>query len=276
VIKIAALLTVYNRRKETLSCLKVLFRQRDLPDKVHLSVYLVDDGSTDGTSAALARYFPEVEVLQGTGDLYWNGGMRLAFAKAMKNNHDHYLWINNDTILFPQTLAKLLETSAQLGNQVIVAASLQDPETLQLTYGGVKRLHHKRPLKFTLIEPGGQPVPVETMNGNCVLIPQAVAKEVGNLDPSFTHGLGDFDYGLRARKLGFEIYLAPGYCGFCRRNPMVNKDIPFQTRWKELLSPLGLPPKEWAVFAKRYAGTFWPVFWISPYFKRLIKDSYAK
>lgn len=275
-IKIAALLTVYNRKKETLACLKALYGQRDLPDNVQISVYLVDDGSTDGTFAALAKYFPEVKVLHGTGDLYWNGGMRLAFAKAMKNNYDNYLWINNDTTLFPQTLAKLLDTSTRLVNQVIVAASVQDPETLQLTYGGVKRLHHKRPLKFTLIEPSGQPVPVETMNGNCVLIPQAVAKEVGNLDPAFTHGLGDFDYGLRAGKLGFKIYLAPGYCGFCRRNPMVNKDIPFQTRWTELLSPLGLPPREWAVFAQRYAGTFWPVFWVSPYIKRLIKGFHAK
>jgi GT2 family glycosyltransferase len=276
VIKIAALLTVYNRKTKTLSCLKALFGQINLPDKAQIFIYLVDDGSTDGTSVALAKHFPEVKVLHGTGDLYWNGGMRLAFGEAIKKNYDYYLWLNNDTLLFPQTLAKLLDTSAHLGDQAIVAAAIQDPETFKLTYGGVKRLHHWRPLKFTLIEPEVQPIPVETMNGNCVLVPQAVAQKVGNLDPAFTHGLGDFDYGLRARKIGFEVYLTPDYCGYCQRNPIEKNDISFPARWKKLSSPRGLPPKEWAIFAQRYAGTFWPVFWISPYIKRLIKGFYAK
>lgn len=268
-IKIAVLLTVYNRKTETLSCLEALFKQIGLDDKVHISVYLVDDGSADGTSAAIANRFLQVRVLQGNGNLYWNGGMRLAFGEAMKENHNYYLWLNDDTTLFPQTLANLLDTSAHLRDQAIVAASLQDPETGQLTYGGVRRLHRWRPLKFTLIEPQEQPVPLETMNGNCVLIPKAIAQKVGNLDPAFTHGLGDFDYGLRARKLGFEVYLAPGYYGFCQRNPMAKNDIPFQDRWRKLLSPPGLPPREWAIFAQRYAGFFWPIFWISPYIERL-------
>ena len=58
-MKIAVLLTCHNRREKTLSCLKNLLEQ-NLED-IDLSVYLVDDGSSDGTSDAIKEHFPEVQ-----------------------------------------------------------------------------------------------------------------------------------------------------------------------------------------------------------------------
>ena len=46
-MKIAVLITCFNRRATTLSCLEQLGLQRI--DNGHLAVYRVDDGSTDGT-----------------------------------------------------------------------------------------------------------------------------------------------------------------------------------------------------------------------------------
>jgi GT2 family glycosyltransferase len=268
-IRIAVLLTAHNRKIKTLAALDALYGQVGLLTSTQTDVYLVDDGSIDHTSAAIAECFPQVRLLQGTGKLYWNGGMRLAFGEALKEGYDHYLWLNDDTTLFPSAVGKLLDAATRLGDRAIIVASTQDPNTGQLTYGGVRRLHRWRPLKFTMVAPVDNPVPVETMNGNCVLIPQAVAQKVGNLDPAFTHGLGDFDYGLRARKLGIEIYIVHGYCGYCQRNPLLDvKEFPLGERWKKIFSPHGLPPREWAVFAQRYAGPLWPIFWISPYLRK--------
>jgi len=267
-MNLAILITCYNRKAKTLDALRNLFEQQGLPAGVEIKVYLVDDGSSDGTSAAVAKHYPMVELLYGTGSLYWNGGMRLAFSEALKEDYDFYLWLNDDTDLFPAALAQLFETSNRLDDKAIIVASTQDPHTGQLTYGGVKRLYRWRPLKFTVVAPEENPIPVETMNGNCVLIPQAVAQKVGNLDPAFTHGMGDFDYGLRARKLGVDVYVAPGYYGHCQRNPLEIQKLSLGERWRKIHSPHGLPPREWAVFAKRYAGHFWFVFWISPYLRR--------
>ena len=268
-IRIAALLTAHNRKIKTLAALEALYGQVGLLTNTQLDIYLVDDGSIDHTSAAVAECFPQARLLQGPGKLYWNGGMRLAFGEALKHGYDHYLWLNDDTTLFSLAVGQLLGIAARLGDNAIIVASTQDPFTGQLTYGGVRRLHRWRPLKFTMIAPEDNPVPVETMNGNCVLIPQAVAQKVGNLDPAFTHGMGDFDYGLRAHKLGVDVYVAPGYYGYCQRNPSEIQKLSMGERWRKVFSPHGLPPREWAVFAKRYAGPFWFVFWISPYLRRL-------
>ncbi|MEM3433164.1 MAG: glycosyltransferase family 2 protein [Candidatus Methanomethyliaceae archaeon] len=276
---LAALLTVHNRRATTLACLDALLGQL-LPAGIRLSVFLVDDGSTDGTAEAVRERFPEVRLLQGSGSLFWNGGMRLAFSKALKEGFDYYLWLNDDTHLYPGALHVLLETSLKLGPEAIVVGSVQDPHTGAHTYGGVVRSNRYRPLRFSLVAPGEAPRLVDTMNGNCVLIPRQVAEKVGNLDPNFTHSMGDFDYGLRARRLGFGVWVAPGYVGTCARNSMkgtwCDSALPLRERWRKVREVKGLPPEEWRVFAQRYAGSLWPVYWLSPYLRLLLSSVTVK
>ncbi|MEC4852545.1 MAG: glycosyltransferase family 2 protein, partial [Jaaginema sp. PMC 1079.18] len=225
-VKIAALLTCFNRKEKTLECLRLLFAQAGVSDAT-LEVYLVDDGSTDGTAAAVAQTYPQVNILTGTGNLFWNGGMRLAWDAAMPSHPDYYLWLNDDTLLYPDALHTLLETSHQLSQKgedaAIVAGSVQDPETQVLTYGGLRQ---KGPLyppfKAQKIPPTDAPQVCDMMCGNFVLIPQTVVAKIGNLDPQLTHYAGDWDYGLRARQAGCSVWIAPGFQGTCPRNPKPN------------------------------------------------------
>ena len=107
--QLAVLITCYNRRQSTLSCLEALYNQS--VEDVKLDVYLVDDGCTDGTGEAVRSRFPEVRVVAGDGNLYWCGGMRVAFSEAMKGDYDYYFWLNDDTVLLPGALQGLLETA---------------------------------------------------------------------------------------------------------------------------------------------------------------------
>jgi GT2 family glycosyltransferase len=71
---IAILITCYNRKEKTLSCLAALFNCI-VPDGYGFDVFLVDDGSTDGTSDAIKEGFTQVNIIQGNGNLFWNRGM---------------------------------------------------------------------------------------------------------------------------------------------------------------------------------------------------------
>jgi GT2 family glycosyltransferase len=275
-MKLAILLTVYNRRVKTLTCLQSIFAQHELPSNLISQVFLVDDGCTDGTPQEVCKQFPKVIILPGTGNLFWCGGMRLAFATALQEGYDFYLWLNDDTILFENAIFRLLVTSKIYGHQAIVVASTKDAVNNNLTYGGVRRSSGWRRLHFDKVPPEDQPIPVETMNGNCVLVPQLVAQRVGNLDPAFTHRWADYDYGLRARQLGVEIVLAPDYYGYCAQNESYEKVLSRKDIINRLISPLFLPPKEWAVFARRYSGLLWPIFWIHPYLKLFRKSQLLK
>ncbi len=282
--RIAALLTCYNRKLLTLACLKALLNQ-ELKSEVTIDVYLVDDGSTDGTAEAVAQSYPQVKILQGDGSLFWNGGTRLAFAEAIKHDYDYYLWLNNDTLLNPNALSNLLETFQQLREQgehrAIVAGSTCDPQTKGLTYGGVIRRSRWRPLKFDLLEPGETAKRCDTINGNCVLIPKDVVQVVGNLEPAFTHYAGDWDYGLRAQRQGCSVWVAPGYVGTCSQNYQPGSEadsaVAISEGLKKISQPKGLPVKEqvlhpfweWKIFAQRHGGLFWPIYWLIPY-RRLL------
>ncbi|MFH7244815.1 MAG: glycosyltransferase family 2 protein [Spirulina sp.] len=281
---IAILLTCFNRKEQTLDCLSTVFNQRLLED-ICLSVYLVDDGSSDGTSDAVLEVFPSVTLIQGDGQLFWTGGMELAFSTASKTGYDYYLWLNDDTLLYSDAVAMLLNTSRWLrkkGKEGIIVGSTQDKKTGLMTYGGVKKGTWVHPCKFRWLTPKEVPLQCDTMNGNCVLIPSQVAEKVEGLDLTFRHYAADFDYGLRAVRAGFDIWIAPGFIGTCASNSPKEQfeKLPKSetvNQFQRLSQPKGLPTQdailhpfhEWKAFTQRHAGPLWPIYWILPY-RRII------
>lgn len=265
--QIAALLTVFNRRDQTLEALRRLFANT-IPG-VQLTVTLLDDGSTDGTAQAVTAEFPGVEVVRGDGSHFWNGGMRAAWQVAAGRNPDFYLWLNDDTLLDPGAVERLLRTSAFFADRAIVVGSTRDAVTGEPTYGGVRRGSTRRPLRFQTVVPGLVPQRADTMNGNCVLVPRSVVSRVGILSAAFTHGMGDFDYGLRAKQRGVEVWVAPGFVGTCTRNQVEgtwqDASLPRWVRWSKVRSVKALPPREWATFTSRHGGPLWWLTFMAPY-----------
>jgi len=278
-MRLATLLTCHNRRETTLASLRGLFAQK-LAAEVQMSVFLVDDGSTDGTAAAVEREFPQVKILSGDGSLFWAGGMRMAFTEALKEDFDYYFWLNDDSRLDPDALMRLIETGRELctrGNgPCVVVGAMREPETGVTTYGGHVRCSRISPTRFRLLEPGAEAQPCATFNGNAVLISREVAARVGNISPVYKHAMGDTDYGLRARKLGCTVWLASGFAGVCHRNGIENTwldlKLPLRERLQKAFTVKGLPPREFLCFVRAHGGVVWPLIWLRPYL-RLITQS---
>jgi GT2 family glycosyltransferase len=215
-LSIAILITCHNRKEKTLTCLKNLFDQNDLGKEFIMDVYLVDDGSTDGTSEAILSLFPDVNIIKGVGNLYWNRGMHLAWKTASATkDFDYYLWLNDDTFLFDNAINSLLH-NVQFNS--IIVGSTKSISNDFVTYGGFKNNN--------LLVSNGKLQDIDYFNGNSVLIPRSVFKLIGNLNPKFHHALGDFDYGLRAKKQGLNIYITPFFVGTCESH----NDLPI---WRD-------------------------------------------
>jgi len=250
-------MSCHNRKEETINCLTSLFNQKLYPDNL-FDVYLVDDGSTDGTSIEVKERYPTINIIEDTGSLFWGGGMRLAWTVAMRMNYDYYFWLNDDVVLFEDSISKLIMSALELKENDkhfgILVGSTCDPSNRKLTYGGFNDINGK-----SRLVPNNSAQLCLTFNGNIVIVTKEVFLKIGNISSDFKHSGGDMDYGLRAKGVGFNSYIAAGFSGYCVNH--INQDwhnpgISFIKRWKHLHSPKGQPPKEVYIYAKRH-GKFW-------------------
>ncbi|MBU2880307.1 glycosyltransferase family 2 protein [Aliiglaciecola lipolytica] len=272
---IAVLMTCFNRKEKTIICLDNLYRSN--MQGVHLDIYLVDDGSTDGTSLLIKEKYPNVNVIEGTGSLYWNGGMRLAWSESLIKGYDFYLWINDDSMIYRDSIVKIVEcyNKIQKGNECpgAVIGTMVDPVTKEKTYGGRVSLSNLFPIRSgDIIDSSELPVRCDFINGNFTLIPHDSVDKVGILNERFTHSMGDFDYGLRLIKSGMSCWVAPGVYGECQNNPIEggckDKNLSIDARLKKMQMYSQLPPpKEWKYFVRHHGGIFWPILWLKTHLR---------
>lgn len=214
-INVAVLITVYNRKDVTLLGVRSFkLSISKMPSSYRFDIYMVDDGSTDGTADAVAREFSDIKIVKGNGTLFWGGGMRTAWKVAIESsiNYSYYIWYNDDSILFPDALEILL---GDMSNNSIITGAFCDDDG-KVSYGGKDENN-------VLITPDGKLQPVYYMNGNLVLIPIDVVDNIGLIDKRLIHSGGDFEYGLRAKKNGYNVFLTTRYVGKANRH---DEDIP--------------------------------------------------
>jgi len=244
--RIAVLLTCFNRKETTIKCLSSLFVLRD-----DIDIYLVDDGSTDGTYDAILNLFPQVTIIKGDGNLFWSRGMNVAWKEASSYyNYSFFLWLNDDVVLYENAFDEILECSKELSNKAIVTGVIENHEKSKVLYGGFD-------VNKQIIIPHGDMKPVTNLNGNFVLIPVFVFNKLGFIDGVYHHDLGDVDYGLRASKLDIKVVTTKKPIGSGDANSIcrvrLNKSR-LRKRFKKLSSPLGSNLRINFYFRKKHKG----------------------
>ena len=263
---VAIVMTCHNRRDTTLRCLSALRAQEGA--HAALSLFVTDDGSTDGTSEAIREVWPEATIIRGTGSLYWAAGMALAERSAVRHRPDYLLWLNDDTLLDPDAVGRLLAASRDEPASIVVGATV-DPETAKGTYGGRTRIDY-HPQRLARLPLADHVQRADTFNGNVVLVPWKARVTVGPIDGAFPHAYADDDYGLRATAKGVPIVQAPGAVGTCPRNPAKPSPLGGAVdRWQRLQSPTGLPWRAQSRYLRRHGDWRWPVLLIGGQVRRV-------
>ena len=243
-MRIAVLIASHNRRETTLECLRSL-------GSFHGKVFLTDGGSTDGTADAVEKEFPDAKVIRRGSDVWWAGGMRLAWeAAAAEGGWDGYLWLNDDVKLAPGALAELMSAT---DGRTVVTGMLREPGTDVVSYGaddlGLKKI------------PAEKKVDVRGfLHGNCLLVPALVYAEVGGMSPRFVHNFADMEFGERLRRKGMRI-VAVGPVGACARHPPYDRRLfrtmSFSERLAAIRDPKRIAAKDWIWFKRLTRGRFW-------------------
>lgn len=246
-IKIAVILTCYNRKQKTLDCLTSLFNYQKTysPSILQLCVFLTDDGCSDGTPEAVKTEFSneKITILKGDGNLFWAGGMKVAWNAviAEKSEYDYYLLVNDDAELLPNCFEQLFDAvefgEKHFGKKPIVSGIMKDSKDHEEeTYGG-KVWTNKLLGTGKHLKPIGVPQTCDMAHANVLLIPEYVVDKIGIFYEGYIHGGADHDYSLLAKRNGIPVLVTAEFCGICENDhrkkserPIFVASLPFKER----------------------------------------------
>ena len=279
---------VHNRRDITLQCLKSLARVNKTGLDVHIIV--VDDGSTDGTSEAVMKNYPEVEIVKGDGNLWFTAGTNRGIEAALRHNPDYVLTINDDAVFDENFLQMLIETAEKNPRSVVGALLLlwdtphkifQVSPKWDFLAGGFR--HWVQQTVWTVPKKAWE---VELIVGNCVLFPAQAIMECGLMNEKRFPHFGDAEYTPRMRRHGWRLLIEPRARVFCQPNnlPPRLREMPLKKLFITLFIDLGNSHSlrrrflaTWHGAPNRLEGFFaFPIFFIRLAFGKNIEGNYAK
>lgn len=268
--KITVLFTCFNRKEKTIRAMKSIVEKNK---GIEFKFIIVDDNSNDGTVDAITELGYNTDIIIGTGNLFWCGGMRVAINRYFDiNDGSDCLLINDDVDFFDRAIEEMVYQ--QKKDQIIVGAVCDKKG--EFTYG-LRVEKNKHTIELDAIYPNANEIEGDTMNANCVLIPYVAIHRAGNMDSHYIHSLGDYDLGYRLKKLGYHLVSSFDYVGVCEANPFEgtwrDSELPRLERLKKKESPKGTPAGEWFYFLRKNYGFYKAVkYSLTPFVKILIRQ----
>ncbi|MFT3745257.1 MAG: glycosyltransferase family 2 protein [Pyrinomonadaceae bacterium] len=234
---------VHNRKDITLKCLKSLSRLNTAGLDVH--VIIVDDGSTDGTGEAIAAQFPNVEVVQGDGNLWYTEGTNVGVRAALKHDPAFVLMINDDAVFDEDFLVFMVETARKHKRSIVGSLLLlwdtpykifQIAPVWNTWYGDWRHWN-----KQTIWTVPNKPWTVDLIVGNCVLVPVEAFAEGGLMDSKKYPNFGDAVFTPKLKRLGWKLLIDPRARVFCLPNtiPARVKKMGLKKAFQVLVTDLG-------------------------------------
>lgn len=211
---LAVVVLNWNGLEDTRALLPTLARCR-VPDGWRVHVLVVDNGSSDGSAAAIGREFPGVEVLALPGNRRFAGGCNAGLERVLGQGADAVMLLNNDTEAEPGLCEQLLLALEQDPRAGAAAPLIcfQQPSgviwyaggrcTPALGFAAHRGLRRRDRGQYRAIEPTGY------LTGCCLLATRAAWERVGLLDERYFIYAEDADWCLRARAAGFRLLFVP-------------------------------------------------------------------
>ncbi len=208
---IHVLMPVFNRLKLTQAMIECLRAQRvDEP----LSIVVVDDGSTDGTTQFLGEQ-TDIAVLHGDGSLWWGGAIDLGLSYLMPQagDEDWILFVNNDTTIDGGFIQALLD-AARSNAPAAVGCVIRDVEPPHQLLSIGPRINAWT-LRVTDLfndlgnKAAAETVEVDALSGRGVLYPVKALRRVNGMRPRLLpHYLADYELAVRVKAAGWKLLVS--------------------------------------------------------------------
>ncbi|MDR0994231.1 MAG: glycosyltransferase family 2 protein [Verrucomicrobiota bacterium] len=202
--RVAVSILNWNAFAETAQSLDALRRL----STADVSVFVVDNGSTDGSPMRLKARFPEVEFI----DLPDNIGFGAANNVVLRRAREHgipFVWLlNNDAVPKPDALDAMLKRMQELPRAGAVGSLIraaEPPHRVQAWGGGTVNTW------LAMVRHAVTPqTPIDFLTGASLLLRMQALEETGFFDEAFFLYWEDTDLCCRLKDAGWILAVADG------------------------------------------------------------------
>lgn len=212
----------YNEKPVLLACLRSLYAARTTDDQWQIIV--VDNASSDGTSLAVSKAYPQVELVTTPRNLGFSQGNNAGVARA---RGEVVLFLNADVIVGRRTIQntlKFLQDHPEAG-AVTCRVELPDgrldyschrglptPWNSLCYFSGLSKLFPRSRLfsgyaatylDLSTIHP------VDCLNGTFLMVRKKIGEKFGWWDPDYFFNGEDIEFCYQIKQLGWLIYYFP-------------------------------------------------------------------
>lgn len=224
----------YNGLKDTIECLKSLFKVN--LEKIKLRILVIDNASYDYSAETIRKFSKTgkhsnmltLEVIENENNLGFAGGNNVGIKEALSGGADYIMLLNNDTVVDKDFLVRLVEIFSKDKKIGIVVPKIyfypgfefykdryKDKEKGKVIWYAGAKMDWKNLIGSHLgvdeVDNGQYDKIYETefATGCCMLIKKEVFEKVGFLDEKYFLYYEDSDFAMRAKRKGFKIIFAP-------------------------------------------------------------------
>lgn len=206
--KILVVIVTYNAMQWIERCLASVVESEKKAD-----LFIVDNGSTDGTQEYIKNKYPDVSFIQSPDNMGFGRANNMGLEYALKEEYDYVYLLNQDAWIFPDTLTILTELCIRHPEYGILSPFQMSADVEHIDQGFSHRLRGW-PSYFDIIDnfynnKARDIYRVENVMAAHWLITKKCLKEVGGFSPSFPHYGEDDNYCARTSYKGLMIGVVP-------------------------------------------------------------------
>jgi len=239
---LSIVIVTWNAREVLMDCLESIEREilgrRDTA-RLETETLVVDNGSVDGSVAAVGERFPWAELIALPENLGFAAGNNVGMAQAKGR---HLVLLNSDTVVLPDALeacVRYLDDNPDVG---VVGPQLLNPDRSK------QNCIHNYPGLLTELVPKGVletlwpgrypskryehagPIEVEAVLGACLFLRREVLDGVGPMPEDYFFFLEETDWCYHIRAAGWRIVHLPRVNVVHVFGASTKKKIPAETR----------------------------------------------
>jgi len=226
--RLSVVIVTWNARDFLRDCLESVYCETS-PPAVEFEIFVVDNGSVDGSADMVAAEFPSVRLIRNRENLGFPKANNMALEQIVREGRsDLITLVNSDMVITERAIEKM---AACLGANPDVAAVgpafLLPDGRFQVGTGGylptartmfnyfffIFKVFPLRARGFFIeqaafAEKEGL-VPVEWLSGGCLTIRRETVERIGLLDENYFFYAEDLSWGRRMKREGFRLAYFP-------------------------------------------------------------------